>query len=115
MELTHTFAKEMVNKGRGKIMNVSSIASFSPVPREATYAATKSFVTSLSRACNYELRGTGVSVTAVCPGFTDTDFFESGGMKPLGTKIPLGVQSAKGCAAQAIAATTRGSSVAVTG
>merc|ERR1719343_1375257 len=98
MELTYAFAKEMVNKGKGKVMNVSSGTAFFPVPMDATYAATKSFVTSLSRAGNYELRGTGVSITAVCPGMTDTEIFDKGGVHPLALKIPFAVQSSKNCA-----------------
>lgn len=58
------------------IVNVSSIASFLPLPNTAVYAASKAYVTSLSEALRAELRGTGISVTTVCPGPVDTEFGE---------------------------------------
>ena len=65
-------------RGRGGILNVSSVTAFWPVPGNATYAAGKAYVLSLSEALHVELGGTGVAVTAVCPGFTRTELFESG-------------------------------------
>ncbi len=61
----------------GKIINIASGAGFSPQPYFAVYAATKAYVISLSRATGYELKKTGISVTAVCPGPVDTNFFSS--------------------------------------
>ncbi|MDR1543474.1 MAG: SDR family oxidoreductase [Prevotellaceae bacterium] len=75
MELTYIFANEMVRNGGGKILNVASIASVQPVPNMAVYGATKAFVLSFSQALGYELRKTGVSVTALMPGPTSTNFF----------------------------------------
>eukprot|EP00746_Dinoflagellata_sp_MGD_P020625 gnl/MRDRNA2_/MRDRNA2_14807_c0_seq1.p1 gnl/MRDRNA2_/MRDRNA2_14807_c0~~gnl/MRDRNA2_/MRDRNA2_14807_c0_seq1.p1 ORF type:complete len:403 (+),score=62.82 gnl/MRDRNA2_/MRDRNA2_14807_c0_seq1:94-1209(+) len=116
LELTHIFTKLMVPKGRGHVMNVSSIAGFGPGPTEATYHATKAFVTSMSRAVNHELRGTGVSVTALCPGFTATEFFEAAGVgKPFGSRLPLFLQSSSSCAAQGLKAMFKGRSVCVAG
>ena len=66
----------MVERGRGGILNVSSLAGFQPGPSNATYSATKAFVTSFTEAVHEELKGTGVSVTALCPGFTRTEFQE---------------------------------------
>ena len=60
-------------------MLVSSVAGFQPGPRMAVYFATKAFVSSLGEALAYELRGTGVGVTVLCPGATDTDFFKIAG------------------------------------
>jgi len=74
-ELTHIFVKKMVAKNSGKILNVASIAGLQPVPNMAVYGATKAFVMSFSEALNYELRKTNVSVTALLPGPTDTNFF----------------------------------------
>jgi short-subunit dehydrogenase len=74
--LTHALVPELVRTGRGAILNVSSIASLMPIPKLAVYAATKAYVTSLSESLRAELRGTGVSVTAVCPGPVDTEFFD---------------------------------------
>ncbi|MES2569665.1 MAG: SDR family oxidoreductase [Verrucomicrobiota bacterium] len=73
--LTHALVPALVQTGRGAILNVSSIASLIPVPNMAVYAATKAYVTSFSEALRAELRGSGVSVTALCPGPVDTEFF----------------------------------------
>ncbi|MGH8046454.1 MAG: SDR family NAD(P)-dependent oxidoreductase, partial [Chthoniobacterales bacterium] len=62
--------------GRSAILNVSSVASFFPLPNMAVYAATKAYVTSFTEALRMELRDTGVSVTAVCPGPVRTEFFD---------------------------------------
>jgi uncharacterized protein len=74
VRLTHAAAAAMVERGRGGILNVSSLAGFQPGPSNGTYSATKAFVTSFTEAVHEELRGTGVSVTALCPGFTHTEF-----------------------------------------
>src|SRR4029079_4449585 len=58
----------MVPRGRGYLLNVSSVAGFQAAPRLAVYAATKAYVTSLSESLHEEVRGTGVHVTALCPG-----------------------------------------------
>jgi len=72
--LTHALLPDLVRAGRGAILNVSSIASLLPLPKMAVYAATKAYVTSFSEALRGELRGTGVSVTALCPGPVNTEF-----------------------------------------
>lgn len=77
--LTHRAAAAMVGRGGGAIVNVSSILSFQPVPRVATYAAGKAFTRHLTEALHEELTGTGVRVMALCPGFTRTDIFEGAG------------------------------------
>jgi short-subunit dehydrogenase len=64
----------MLPRGRGWLLNVSSIASFQPAPHLAVYAATKAYVTSLSESLHEEARGSGVHVTALCPGLTRTEF-----------------------------------------
>ena len=74
VRLTHAAAAAMVERGRGGILNVSSLAGFQPGPSNGTYGATKAFVTSFTEAVHEELRGTGVSVTVLCPGFTHTEF-----------------------------------------
>ena len=77
--LTGAFLPGMVERGAGAILNVASIAAFQPLPGFATYAASKAFVQSFSEAVHAELAGTGVSVTALCPGFTHTEFGENAG------------------------------------
>ena len=62
----------MVRRGHGRVLNVASIAAFQPVPTLATYAATKAYVLSLTESLSEELQGSGVSITALCPGITAT-------------------------------------------
>jgi short-subunit dehydrogenase len=64
----------MVREGRGAVLNVSSVAGNQPGPYDAVYAATKAFVTSFTEGLAEELRGTGVSITALCPGLTTSEF-----------------------------------------
>ena len=71
---TRVFADDMKRHGFGRILNVASIAAFQPGPYMAAYCASKAFVLSLSEAVGYELKGSGVSVAALCPGVTDTGF-----------------------------------------
>ena len=80
-ELTRLFLPDMVTRRTGKILNVSSTASLMPGPLQAVYFATKAFVTSLSNALAYELRGTGVTVSALLPGATGTEFARVSGME----------------------------------
>jgi short-subunit dehydrogenase len=72
--LSRAVLPPMIERGRGWLLNVSSVASFQPMPQLAVYAATKAFVTSLTESLHEELRGTGVSATALCPGLTRTEF-----------------------------------------
>lgn len=65
----------------GRVVNISSVASFCPNPRMATYSASKAYVSAFSRALGEELRRQGVSVTAVCPGPMDTEFLDVGRIK----------------------------------
>ena len=74
--LTRALLPAMIEKKRGAILNVSSSASFLPIPSFAVYAATKAYVTSFSEATRAELHGTGVAVTSLCPGPVDTEFNE---------------------------------------
>jgi uncharacterized protein len=72
--LSHAALASMVPRGRGWLLNVSSVAGFQAAPRLAVYAATKAFVTTLTEGLHEEVRGTGVHVTALCPGLTRTEF-----------------------------------------
>jgi uncharacterized protein len=74
--LTRHLLPPMIARKRGGILNVSSSAGFLPIPGFAVYAATKAYVTSFSEALRAELRGTGVSVCALCPGPVHTEFQE---------------------------------------
>ncbi|KZN34212.1 hypothetical protein N480_21655 [Pseudoalteromonas luteoviolacea S2607] len=79
-DLTHLFVKDMVARKSGRILNVSSTASFLPGPLQAVYYATKAFVTSYTQAIAEELSGTGVTATALCPGAVDTGFVAAGNL-----------------------------------
>ncbi|CAN5320886.1 SDR family oxidoreductase [soil metagenome] len=78
--LTHLFLKDMVASGTGKILNLSSIAGTVPGPYQAIYHATKAFVQSFTIAVRDEVRDSGVTLTALLPGATDTDFFNKAEM-----------------------------------
>jgi uncharacterized protein len=72
--LSHAALVAMVPRGRGYLINVSSVASFQAGPGLAVYSATKAYVTSLTEALHEEVKGSGVHVTALCPGLTKTEF-----------------------------------------
>ncbi|MFP8872151.1 MAG: SDR family oxidoreductase [Myxococcota bacterium] len=74
--LARRFLPSMIARRRGRILNVASISAFQPIPSLALYAASKAFVLSLSESLSEELRGSGVTVTALCPGFTKTDMLD---------------------------------------
>jgi short-subunit dehydrogenase len=74
----------MVRRGTGRVLFTSSVASQMPGPYYATYAASKAFIQSFAQALRYELKDTGVTVTALLPGPTDTEFFERAGMEETG-------------------------------
>jgi short-subunit dehydrogenase len=86
--LTSAFLPGMVERGRGAVINVASVAGFNPIPVQAVYAATKAFVLSFSEAVHSELKGTGVTMTALCPGPVATEFVEAGGFKRGGDEMP---------------------------
>jgi hypothetical protein len=74
--LTRRVLPGMLDRGRGRIVNVVSTGAFQPVPFLGLYSATKSCVLSFTEALATELRGRGITVQALCPGLTDTEFFE---------------------------------------
>lgn len=77
--LTHAVLPGMASRGSGRIMNVASVASFQPGPLMSVYYATKAYVLSFTEALSVELRGTGVTTTALCPGPTNTGFATAAG------------------------------------
>jgi short-subunit dehydrogenase len=74
--ISNAALRAMAIRGSGYLLNVSSVASFQAAPGLAVYAATKAYVTSLTEALHEEMRGTGIHVTALCPGLTKTEFME---------------------------------------
>jgi short-subunit dehydrogenase len=87
-ELTGAFLAAMVERGSGAILNLASLAGFQPLPTQATYGASKAFVISFSEAVHTDLRGTGVSCTALCPGPVRTEFFEAAGKESVEGAAP---------------------------
>jgi short-subunit dehydrogenase len=80
VRLTHAALERMLPRGHGGILNVSSIAGLQPMPNVATYAATKAYLSSFSHALHEEVRRQGVTVTALLPGFTRTEFHDAAGI-----------------------------------
>lgn len=73
-EMTHRFLPQMIARNHGQVVNIASTAAFQPLPWMAVYAATKSYVLSLSEALAYELKDSQIKVLAICPGATNTGF-----------------------------------------
>ncbi|MFZ6005647.1 MAG: SDR family NAD(P)-dependent oxidoreductase [Actinomycetota bacterium] len=90
VHLCSAFVPGMVQRGRGAVLNVASMAAFQPLPGQAGYAGSKSFVLSYTRAMAQELRGKGVVATALCPGPVETEFAEAAGFGELeaGDSLP---------------------------
>jgi uncharacterized protein len=88
VDLTSRFLGPMVEKGRGGVINIASTAAFQPLPGSAVYAASKAFVLSFSEAIRTELRGSGVTITAVCPGPVKTEFTEVAGVGGVEERTP---------------------------
>ncbi len=107
VRLTHAALSAMVPRGRGAVMNVSSVAGLQATPGNATYGATKAFVASFGEAVAGELAGTGVTLTTVLPGYTRTEFQERAGIG--GRNIPGPAwMTAEDVAARALEATRSG-------
>ena len=88
VRLTHAALVDMSQNGSGTVLNTSSTSALQPFPGNATYAATKAFVTSFSEALHEEARGTGVTVTAVMPGAVRTEFQERAGKADEFARLP---------------------------
>jgi len=112
VELTHRFLIPMRERKRGSIINVASTAGFQPVPFMATYAATKAFVLSFSEALAEENRPFGVKVMALCPGVTDTNFFEAAKIQRPPARI---AQTPDAVVETALRALARGKSSVISG
>ncbi len=118
--LSHLFLNPMIERGHGRILNVASIVSFVPTPSFAIYGATKAFVLSLSEALSEELKGTGVTVTALCPGYTQTDMisgaFQETGYAEIESLVPRFVKmTAEKVAQEGYRACMSGRAVHITG
>jgi short-subunit dehydrogenase len=114
-QLTRAYLPGMLARRSGRILNVASTASFQPGPLMAVYYATKAYVLSLSEALTEETRGTGVTVTALCPGPTESGFQAGAAMEESrlvsGRKLPTSAS----VAAYGVAAMRKGDAIAVPG
>ncbi|EGV42555.1 SDR family oxidoreductase [Bizionia argentinensis JUB59] len=113
--LTKLVLDGMVERGHGKILNLSSLAAFQPGPLMSLYYATKGYILSFSEAIANELKGTGVTVTALCPGPTKTSFQEVVAVNCSENKITFNMASPQAVAAFGYKAMMSGKSVAIPG
>ena len=114
VSLTRLFIDGMVTRRRGTIINVASTAAFQPVPYMATYAATKAFVLNFSEAVAFEVKPSGVTVMALCPGPTRTEFQGAAGVDT--SSFPsFAYMDAKTVVAQALASAKRGKAMRING
>jgi hypothetical protein len=117
VRLTRAALPGMIRRRHGGIINVASLAAFIPVPGDATYSATKAYLVIFSQALHEELRGTGVRVQALCPGFTRTEFHSAGQLPEADlARIPAMLWSpAEEVVAASLQALARGQVVCVPG
>jgi short-subunit dehydrogenase len=112
LKLTRAVLPGMIERGNGKILNVASVYSFSPVPHQSVYAACKAFLLSFSSSLQTELEGTGVTVTVFCPGVTQTQFRSRAG---IGQKRTDTGMTAEQAAREAYTETMRGTHIVIPG
>jgi short-subunit dehydrogenase len=115
VRLTHAVLPGMLARGHGQILNVASTIAFQPAPYQATYGASKAFVLSFSQALWAETRGSGVTVTALCPGPTRTGFVDALDADVSGTAIYRKLASPEPVVAAGLRALDRGRPVVVPG
>lgn len=113
--LTKLVLKDMIQRGSGKILNLSSLAAFQPGPLMSLYYATKGYILSFSEAVANELKGTGVTVTALCPGPTKTSFQKVVSNASSENKITFNMANAKEVAAYGYKAMNKGKVYAIPG
>ena len=111
MHLSHLYGNDMKKRGTGKILNLSSAAGLSAGPYMPIYYASKAFVLSLSQAMYEELSGSGVTVTALCPGPTATGFEKSAGMENAKMFHTIGTETAESVARCGYKAVMKGKAV----
>jgi len=116
-ELTHALLPDMVARGFGRVMNIASLAGHMPGSRGHTlYAASKSYLIKFSESLNLEMEGTGVFVSALCPGFTFTEFHDVNGTREAMNKLPAYMMmDADECAELGVEALERNRAVYISG
>src|SRR5262245_4437831 len=115
VRLTHAVLPGMVDRGRGGILNVASVIAFQPAPYQATYGASKAFVLSFSQAVRAETKGSGVTVTALCPGPTRTGFVDALGTDVSSVEVYKNLASPEPVVAAGLRALDRGHAVVIPG
>lgn len=116
VDLCHAFVPAMLERGRGAVINIASMAGFQPVPYMSVYGATKAFVLSFSQGLWGEVRDKGLRVLCVCPGPVDTPFFEATGKSGMREAVPRGMMAtADAVVADSLKALQRGRTVLVPG
>src|SRR3954447_1028636 len=110
------YVPRMVDRDRGAVLNVASTAAFQPLPRQATYAATKAFVLAFTDGLHADLHGTGVTATSLCPGPVKTEFAQTAGIDEAASGLPeLFWTDSDYVAEEAVKALERGRRVVVPG
>jgi short-subunit dehydrogenase len=112
LRLTRAVLPEMISRRSGRILNVASVYSYSPVPFQSVYAACKAFLLSFSSAIQNEIQGTGVTITVFCPGVTQTEFRSRAGIEEKRTHAGM---TAEAAARIACRETLRGKHIVVPG
>jgi uncharacterized protein len=115
VDLCGRYLPEMVKRGRGAVINVASTAAFQPLPGSTTYSAGKAFVLNFTEALHQELKGTGVTVTAVCPGPVRTEFVDAAGIERAESTPGFVWMSADDVAEEAVKAAEAGKRAVVPG
>jgi uncharacterized protein len=115
VDLCGRYLPGMVDRGRGAVINIASTAAFQPMPKSATYSASKAFVLNFSEAIHQELRRTGVTVTAVCPGPVRTEFMDAAELKRTEDTPGFIWMSAEDLAEEAVKAADAGKRAVVPG
>lgn len=112
LRLTKVFLPEMIRQGKGRLLNVSSVYAFAGVPHQTVYGACKAFLFNFSQGLAEEVRGTGVTVTVLCPGSTRTEFRKRAG---IAEKKKTSGMTAEAVAAQGYRGMVRGQLLVVPG
>jgi short-subunit dehydrogenase len=115
VDLSGRYLPAMVERGRGAEINVASTAAFQPLPGSTTYAASKAFVLNFTEALHHELKGTGVTATAVCPGPVRTEFMDAAGIERAESTPSFVWMSAEDVAEEAVKAAEEGKRAVVPG
>jgi short-subunit dehydrogenase len=114
-DLVHRALFPMRSRGRGRILLLGSTAAFQPGPFMSVYYATKAYVLSLGRALSEELRGSGITVTTLCPGPTRSEFFDRAGMTEQSPLKRLGLMATAPVARLGVSALLKGRREVVAG